>query len=88
MKNGNHYSIVFRNQALIKARERGEDKTLQDFADELNVGQSTLKGWLQASARQAKKSQATSLSGTEPSQSWSADQRLQALNESTTCKIV
>ena len=82
MKNRNQYSIEFRNQALSKARERGEDKTLQDVADELNIGQSTLKGWLQASARQAKKSQTASLSGAEPSQFWSADQRLQALNES------
>jgi transposase-like protein len=82
MKHNNRYSKEFRDQALSKARERGEGKTLKDVANELNLTLSTLKGWIQFSNRSAKKYQTSPLSAVKPSQAWNANERLQALIES------
>ena len=46
-------SREFKEQALRKLRERG-DRTQQSVADELNICLSTLKGWLQGSAKLAR----------------------------------
>ena len=47
------HSPEFKEQALRKLRERG-NRTQQSVADELNICLSTLKGWLQGSAKLAR----------------------------------
>jgi transposase-like protein len=77
------HSPEFKEQALRKARERGQ-RTLQSVADELNIPLSTLKGWQRAhiTAARGLPHGATPLPADLPCSSWSAAQRLQALNES------
>ncbi len=73
----NNYPTEVKEQAMRKAHERG-DKTLQAIADELNLSLGTLKNWL----KQSGKSHALTLPTNSPASSWSAEQRLTALNES------
>jgi transposase-like protein len=73
----NIYPAEFKEQALRKAHERG-DKTLQAMADELNLSLGTLKNWL----KQSGQSHGLALPTNGPISSWSAEQRLTALNES------
>ena len=47
------YSPEFIEQALRKARERG-NRTLAEVAVDLNVSVSTLKGWLRDAAKTAR----------------------------------
>jgi len=78
MKQHRH-SPEFKEQALAKARDRG-NRTLEAVAQEINISLGTLKGWLK-SPRLAGVGQAGALelpSGLTPAQ-WSAAQRLQAL---------
>ena len=78
------YSPEFKEQALRKARERG-NRTLQNVADELNVPLATLKGWLRPNAIAARglpDGGNPLLPSEVPSAAWGAAERLQALNES------
>ncbi len=69
------YSLAFKEQALLKARQRGE-RTLEAVAQELNLSLGTLKGWIKRSVGE----QGVVLSG--PAADFSPTQRLQALLES------
>lgn len=72
----------FKEQALSKARQRGE-RTLDDVAAELNVPLGTLKGWLKMSSRHgAQIAMPSSLPQSLPARQWSAAERLLALQES------
>ena len=77
------HSPEFKEQALRKLRERGI-RTQQSVADELNICLSTLKGWLQGSAKIARvlPHGAKPLAGDVPVIAWAPSERLQALNES------
>lgn len=81
MKQKNPYSKEFKEQALLKARARG-DRTLRSVAHELNMREGTLSKWLRASNRQVS---ASALSQGLPSDvapaSWSAEKRLLALHQ-------
>ena len=46
----NRHSIAFREQALAKARDRG-NRTLEAVAREINISLGTLKGWLKSPRR-------------------------------------
>ena len=72
----------FKEQALSKARQRGE-RTLDDVAAELNMPLGTLKGWLKTSSRHgAQIAMPGSLPQSLPALQWSAAERLLALQES------
>ena len=76
------YPEDFREQALSKARARGE-RTLADIAKELNVSLGTLKGWIQQQNKaQALTGQPTHLPTNLASSQWSDEERLSALLES------
>jgi transposase-like protein len=78
----NTYSTQFKEQALLKARNRGP-RTLEDIALELHVTLGTLKGWLKSTAKDgASFAHAQSLPQNLPAAQWSAAQRLAALLES------
>ncbi len=77
-----NYSTEFKAQALSKAHTRA-DKTLQDVATDLNLSLGTLKGWLkQQNKENALRGQNPPLPEQQPAKTWSAAQRLAALNES------
>lgn len=72
----------FKEQALSKARQRGE-RTLAAVAAELNVPLGTLKGWLKTSPRRgAQIAMPSSLPQNLLARQWSAAERLLALHES------
>lgn len=73
----NIYTTEFKEQALNKARHRG-DKTLQAIADELNLALGTLKNWL----KQSNKDPSFACPTDAQTSSWTAQQRLGALLES------
>jgi hypothetical protein len=76
------HSTEFREQALGKARARGE-RTLESVAAELNISLGTLKGWLKrSSAEGAGLPHAATLPGDVLARQWTPAQRLLALNES------
>lgn len=78
----NQHSAEFQEQALSKARQRGE-RTLASVANELNLSLGTLKGWLKTSnKRGAASAGAAGLPSNVAAQHWTLTQRLLALNES------
>lgn len=77
----NHYSIEFKEHALSKARERGQ-QTLQSVADTLNLTLGTLKNWLKEDAKKQDIGATAKLPIDQVPSAWSAAQRLQALQES------
>ena len=79
----NQYTQEFKEQALSKARQRGQ-RTLESVANEINVSLGSLKGWLKMSNKQAPSSTSVSLPCDTGAQHWSAAQRLQALKETHT----
>jgi transposase-like protein len=77
-----NYSTEFKAQALIQARARA-DKTLQDVASDLNLSLGTLKSWIkQQNKEDAVRGLAAPLPEQQTASTWSAAQRLTALNES------
>jgi hypothetical protein len=78
----NQHTTEFKEQALIKARARG-DRTLDSVAAELNMSLGTLKGWLKRSDHpRAGLPHAATLPGDGPARQWTPFQRLLALQES------
>ena len=76
------HSAAFKEQALSKARQRG-NRTLGAIADELNMSVGTLKGWLKTPRKvPAVPPHAAELPADLPAHQWSAPQRLRALHES------
>ncbi|MDD4941959.1 MAG: transposase [Rhodoferax sp.] len=71
------YTTEFKEQARRKAHERGP-KRLQDIAEELELSLGTLKNWLKPSDLNHEMVLPSSTSAN----SWTAAQRLTALNES------
>ena len=81
MKQRNRYSNEFQEQALLKARGRG-DRSLQAIADELNMSNGTLSKWVSESKRKVSASAPSEgLPSDVGAASWSAQQRLLALHE-------
>ncbi len=79
----NSYSNEFKEQALSKARERGQ-LPLKDIADTLNLSVGTLKSWLKLENKEHALIGTVTLPVNESAKNWSAAQRLQALHESHT----
>jgi len=80
--NRNLHTIEFREQALIKVRERGT-RSVQDVANDLHMSVGTLRKWLSKSNQEKGEVSelAAQLPDDLPAQSWGAAQRLQALLE-------
>jgi len=71
------YTQAFREQALEKVYNRGQ-RTISEVADELNMKQGTLKGWMKTSKQQVSANMAST---SKRPNDWSSAQRLQALRE-------
>lgn len=81
MKQRNRYSKEFQEQALLKARGRG-DRSVQAIAEELNMSEGTLRKWASESKRAASASAPPEgLPSDLAAASWSAEQRLLALHQ-------
>jgi len=80
--NRNLHTIEFREQALIKVRERGT-RSVQDVANDLHMSVGTLRKWLSKSNQEKGEVSelAAQLPDDLPAQSWGPAQRLQALLE-------
>jgi len=74
-----HHSPEFKEQALLKARGRGE-RSLASVANELNMSFGTLRKWVQGSGKAASQSSESPYPALDgPAASWSTAQRLVAL---------
>ena len=77
----NRHTHEFREQALSKVRQRGT-RSVQDVANDLNMSAGTLRKWLASSNKKdTVLAPGTLLPVDLPAPSWSAAQRLLALNE-------
>jgi transposase len=76
-----HHSPEFKEQALLKARQRGT-RSILSIATELNMSPGTLKRWVLDSGKATEQSLGTSLALDGPAAAWSPSQRLTALQES------
>ena len=77
----NQHSDAFREQALSKVRQRGT-RSVSDIAEELNMSAGTLRKWWGRSNRAVVESTPTAqLPCALAAESWSAPQRLLALQE-------
>ena len=76
------HTIEFREQALIKVRDRGT-RSVQDVADDLHMAVGTLRKWLSKSNKKMGEVSGSTvrLPDDLPAQSWGPAQRLQALLE-------
>lgn len=72
------YSDAFIEQALIKVFSRGENRTIRDVAQELNISYQTLKNW---SKRKTLDDVSASAAKEKRPQEWQRDQKLGALME-------
>lgn len=72
------YSDAFIEQALIKVFSRGENRTIRDVAEEVNVSYQTLKNW---SKRKTLDDVSASAAKEKRPQEWQRDQKLGALME-------
>lgn len=80
-KKQSRHSAKFREQALAKARARGQ-RTVESVADELNLSVHTLKGWLRTSTKRPATPVDVALPSEGMASTWSAAQRFQALMQS------
>ena len=79
--NRNQHSKEFREQALSKVRQRGT-RSVRDVAEELNMSAGTLRKWWAASNRSTvEPTPAAELPSALAAESWSAVQRLLALQQ-------
>lgn len=77
----NQHSPEFREQALSKVRQRGA-RSVQAIASDLNMSVGTLRKWIAQSNRKDKHSDSQAeLPSDLAAASWSASQRLLALNQ-------
>jgi len=78
MKKYTRYSEDFKEQALAKVYSRGNERSIQGVADDLNINLQTLKKWM-------KKSELDSTSTRQPKskrpQDWRPEERLAALQK-------
>lgn len=78
MKSYTRYSEDFKEQALAKVYSRGNNQTVQDVANDLNIGLQTLKTWM----KKAKLDTTRSLqSKSKRPQDWHPEERLAALQK-------
>ena len=80
-----HHSPEFKEQALLKARDRGT-RSVISIAGELNMSAGTLRKWLQSASKKtgttAYRVPAATAALDSPASAWSPAQRLMALQQS------
>jgi len=78
MKKYKRYSVGFKEQALVKAYNRGNDQSIQSVANELNIHLTTLKAWMKQKEQDVKPAPQKS----KRPEDWSPEERLAALQQS------
>jgi transposase len=72
------YSDAFIEQALIKVYSRGDNRTIRDVAEEMNVSYVTLKNWVK---RKSLDDVSASAAKEKRPEDWKRDEQLDALLE-------
>lgn len=72
------YSDAFIEQALIKVYSRGDNRTIRDVADDINVSYVTLRNWVK---RKSLDDVSVSAAKEKRPQDWQRDEQLNALIE-------
>jgi transposase-like protein len=78
MKKYKRYSAGFKEQALVKVYNRGNDQSIQSVANELNIHLTTLKAWMKQKEQDVKPAPPKS----KRPEDWSPEERLAALQQS------
>lgn len=73
------YSQEFKVQSVEKALSRSEEKTLNNIADDLHIGYSTLQRWICLAKKNKLENPETNMSTEKSPQSWTKAQRLEAV---------
>jgi len=73
------YSQEFRVQSVEKALSRSKEKTLNNIADDLHIGYSTLQRWIYLAKKNKLENPETNMSTEKSPQSWTKAQRLEAV---------
>ncbi len=80
MKKYKRYSAGFKEQALVKVYNRGNDQSVQSVANELNIHLTTLKAWMKQKEQDVK---LAPLKSKRP-EDWSSEERFTALQKTYT----
>ncbi len=73
------YSQEFKVQSVKKALSKREGQTLNDIADDLRIGYSTLQRWIRLAKENKLENPETNMSTEKSPQSWTKVQRLEAI---------
>ncbi len=73
------YSQEFKVQSVEKALSKRNDQTLNDIADDLHIGYSTLQRWLSLAKKNKLENPETNMSTEKSPQNWTKAQRLEAV---------
>jgi transposase-like protein len=77
MKKYKRYSAGFKEQALVKVYNRGNDQSVQSVANELNIHLTTLKAWMKQKEQDVKPAPPKS----KRPEDWSSEERFTALQK-------
>ncbi|ORU95095.1 MAG: transposase [Cycloclasticus sp. symbiont of Bathymodiolus heckerae] len=73
------YSQEFKVQSVEKALSKRDEQTLNDIADDLRIGYSTLQRWIRLAKENKLENPETNMSTEKSPQSWTKAQRLEAV---------
>jgi len=73
------YSQEFKVQSVEKALSKRNEQTLNDIADDLHIGYSTLQRWIRLAKENKLENPETTMSTEKSPQSWTKAQRLEAV---------
>ena len=74
------YSQAFKLQSVAKALSRNSDQTLENIANELQVGYSTLQKWIRLAKQNKLEKPETTMNKEKSPHDWNQAQRLEAIN--------
>jgi transposase-like protein len=77
MKKYKRYSAGFKEQALVKVYNRGNEQSIQSVANELNIHLTTLKTWMKQKEQDVKPAPPKS----KRPEDWSSEERFTALQK-------
>jgi transposase-like protein len=73
------YSQAFKVQSVEKALSKRDEQTLNDIADDLHIGYSTLQRWIRLAKENKLENPETNMSTEKSPQNWTKLQRLEAV---------
>jgi transposase-like protein len=73
------YSEEFKVQCVEKALSKRDDQTLNDIADDLRIGYSTLQRWIRLAKENKLENPETNMSTEKSPQGWAKAERLEAV---------